>query len=166
MSSWVLFDWGDTLMYETGGPAERPMAEWPEVRALDGAAEVLAQLAARHGIAVATNATVSDHAAIRRALARAGLDGFVREIFCFRDLGLKKADPRFWEVVAARLGVARARMVMVGDDLENDVLAPRRAGIAAVWLNWKRVVAPAGVEVPTVERLDQLPDLIRVWLAS
>src|SRR5207244_12972170 len=34
-------------------------------------------------------------------------------------------------------------MLMVGDDLDNDVLAPRRAGIASVWLNWKRAPTPA-----------------------
>jgi len=133
----VLFDWGDTLMSEDG-PAETPMALWPEVRAIDGAGVVL----------------------IRRALARVALDAFVAEIFCFRDLGLKKADARFWDAVVARLAVPRAQMLMVGDDLDNDVLAPRRAGIASVWLNWKRAPTPAGVVVSMIERLDQLPSLL------
>ena len=64
------------------------------------------------------------------------------EIFCFRDLGLKKADAQFWDAVVARLAVPRAQMLMVGDDLDNDVLAPRRAGIASVRLNWKRAPTP------------------------
>jgi FMN phosphatase YigB (HAD superfamily) len=158
-SSWVLFDWGDTLMSEDG-PTDSPMALWPEVRAVDGAAAVLGALAPRYGIALATNATVSDRASIRAALARVGLDGLVREIFCFRDLGLRKTDPRFWDAVVARLAVPRARLLMVGDDLENDVLAPRRAGIASVWFNHKHAAAPRGVDVPTIERLDRLDSLI------
>ena len=93
-------------------------------------------------------------------MARVGLDPFVAEIFCFRDLGLKKADARFWDAVVARLAVPRAQMLMVGDDLDNDVLAPRRAGIASVWLNWKRAPTPAGVVVSVIERLDQLPSLL------
>ena len=157
--AWVLFDWGDTLMSEDG-PADTPMALWPEVRAVDNAAAVLATLALRHRIAVASNATVSDGTSIRRALARVALEGFVAEIFCFRDLGLKKADARFWDVVAARLAVPRAQLLMVGDDLDNDVLSPRRAGIASVWFNRKRKRTPAGVVVPTIERLDQLPPLV------
>src|SRR5438067_478315 len=157
--AWVLFDWGDTLMSEDG-PADMPMAMWPAVRAIDGAAAVLAVLAPRHRIAVATNATVSDGTSIRRALARVALDAFVAEIFCFRDLGLKKADARFWDAAVARLAVPRAQMLMVGDDLDNDVLAPRRAGIASVWLNWKRAPTPAGVVVSVIERLDQLPSLL------
>jgi FMN phosphatase YigB (HAD superfamily) len=157
--AWVLFDWGDTLMSEDG-PADTPMAIWPEVRAIDGAAAVLATLALRHRIAIASNATISDCTSIRRALGRAALEAFVAEIFCFRDLGLKKSDARFWDVIAARLAVPRAQMLMVGDDLDNDVLAPRRAGIASVWFNGKRARTPAGVAVPTIERLDQLPRLI------
>jgi HAD superfamily hydrolase (TIGR01509 family) len=157
--SWLLFDWGDTLMSEEG-PGDVPMADWPEVRLIPGAATVLGELAARYAIAVATNATVSDRAAITRALARGGLDRFVREIFCFRELGLKKSDPRFWDAVAARLGVPPSALVMIGDDLDNDVLAPRRAGLAALWLNWKRAPVPAGVDVPMIERLDQLPALL------
>jgi FMN phosphatase YigB (HAD superfamily) len=162
--AWILFDWGGTLMSEDG-PADTPMALWHEVRAVDGAAAVLAALAPRHRIAVASNAANSDRASIRHALARVGLDGFVAEIFCFRDLGLKKGDARFWDAVAARLAVPRAQLLMVGDDLDNDVLAPRRAGIASVWLNWKQAPAPAGVVVTAIERLDQLPPLLERLLA-
>ncbi|TMA85063.1 MAG: HAD family hydrolase [Deltaproteobacteria bacterium] len=103
--------------------------------------------------------SASPHAVIRgRATQR--LRHVVAEIFCFRDLGLKKADARFWDAVVARLAVPRTQMLMVGDDLDNDVLAPRRAGIASVWLNWKRAPTPAGVVVSMIERLDQLPSLL------
>jgi FMN phosphatase YigB (HAD superfamily) len=160
-AAWVLFDWGGTLMSEDG-PADVPMALWPQVRAIDGAAAVLEALAQRYRIAVATNATVSDCASIRGALARVALDRFVEEIFCFRDLGLKKSDLRFWGAVVARLGVPRAQLLMVGDDLENDVLAPRRAGIASVWFDRNRASAPVGVVVQKIERLEQLPALLEM----
>src|SRR5439155_18255077 len=48
--AWILFDWGGTLMSEDG-PANTPMALLPEVRAIDGATDVVAALAARHRIA-------------------------------------------------------------------------------------------------------------------
>src|SRR5437867_917125 len=109
--SWVLFDWGDTLMSEEG-PADLPMAQWPAVRALEGAPELVAALAAGARIAVATNATVSDRGQIREALARVGLDAHVSEIFCFRELGVKKSEPAFWEAVVARLGADRDQLLM------------------------------------------------------
>src|SRR5207245_6102138 len=105
----VLFDWGDTLMSEDG-PAETPMALWPEVRAIDGAEVVLRILAARYRIAVATNATISDCTSIRRALARVALDPFVADILSFRDLGLEQAHARFRDAVAAGLPVPRAQL--------------------------------------------------------
>jgi FMN phosphatase YigB (HAD superfamily) len=151
---WIVFDWGDTLMSETGGPADVPMGLWPTVQAIDGAVAVVSALAQRYRIAVATNAVVSDAAMIRRALGRVSLDRFVSELFCYRELGIKKSDPAFWDIVVARLGVGRDELVMVGDDLENDVLAPRRAGIAALWLNWKQPGAPA--VGATIARLDEL----------
>jgi FMN phosphatase YigB (HAD superfamily) len=153
----ILFDWGGTLMSEDG-PADAPMAQWPEVRAIEGAAALLAALAPRYRIGVATNATVSDRSSIVRALARVDLAAFVSEIFCFRDLGVRKSDARFWDAVTERLALPRAQLLMVGDDLDNDVLAPRRAGIAAVWFNPAHAAAP--VPVPTIDRLEQLLPLV------
>jgi putative hydrolase of the HAD superfamily len=156
---WVVFDWGDTLMSEAG-PLDIPMAHWPAVHAIDDAAAVLSSLAERYRLAVATNAVVSDRALVERALERAALRQFIAELFCYRELGVKKAEPAFWDIVVARLAVRRDELVMIGDDLEQDVLAPRRAGIAAVWFNWKRAPHPPDIDVPTIMRLDALPPLI------
>jgi GNAT superfamily N-acetyltransferase len=156
---WVVFDWGDTLMSEAG-PDDRPMALWPEVRAIDGAFALLATLSARRRIAVATNAQVSDAAMIWRALERVALRPFVSELFCYRELGVRKRDPAFWDAVVARLGVARDRMVMIGDSLDEDVLAPRRYGIASVWLNWKGAPVPPGSDLTVIDALPQLLRLV------
>ena len=155
--AWVLFDWGGTLMSEDG-PLDTPMELWPEVRAIDGAAEVLEALSRRHRIAVATNAAASGSGAIRKALRRVALDTYVSEIFCFRELGLRKSDARFWDAVVARLGVPREQLLMIGDDLDNDVRAPMRAGIASVWFNPSRASMPAGTTA--IARLEELPQLV------
>jgi HAD superfamily hydrolase (TIGR01509 family) len=156
---WLLFDWGNTLMLEDG-PADLPMALWPEVHAVEGARATLADLSRRHRIAVATNAVVSDRAMIERALARASLAPYIAEVFCYRDLGARKSEPAFWQAVVARLGVAPDQLVMIGDDVEQDVRAPRDSGIAAIWFNRTRAPVPADLGAPVVERLDQLPALI------
>src|SRR5206468_4230063 len=109
---WVLFDWGDTLMSEEG-PVDISMGLWPEVRALDGAFAMLSTLSQHHRIAIATNATVSDRAMIMRALERVSLCSFVSELFCFRELGVKKSEAAFWDFVVARLGVRRDQLLMV-----------------------------------------------------
>jgi FMN phosphatase YigB (HAD superfamily) len=156
---WVLFDWGETLMVEDG-PADVPMALWPEVRATDGAVETLTDLSRRYRLGVATNASVSGLDMIERALARVSLAPFVSAIFCYRALGVRKSEPAFWDAVVARLGVERDEILMVGDDLVQDVRGPRASGIDAVWLDRGRGPRPAGLDVPTIERLDELPALI------
>ena len=68
----VLFDWGDTVMYDD--PASTvPMVEWTEVRAVEGIADVLADLhASGRQHHPGHRRMVSDEGQIRGALARAG----------------------------------------------------------------------------------------------
>ena len=131
---WVLFDWGGTLMSEEG-PLDIPMGLWPEVRAIEGAAETLAALAATHRIAIATNATVSRRPLIERALGRVSMLPYVSEIFCFTEIGARKDSAEFWAHVVETLGVSASEIAMVGDTLDQDVLGPRRYGVHAIWFN-------------------------------
>lgn len=45
-----------------------------------------------------------------------------------------KPNPAFFAEILARLGWPQGAVIMVGDDLENDIYASRRLGIAAFWL--------------------------------
>lgn len=134
MTRWVLFDWGGTLMSEDG-PLDIPMALWPEVRAIEGARETLAALAKGHRIGVATNASISPRSMIELALGRVGLRDLVTEVFCYSDIGARKESDEFWRTVLDRLGVEPEQVVMIGDSPEQDVIAPRRFGIASIWFN-------------------------------
>lgn len=156
---WVLFDWGGTLMSEEG-PLDLPMALWPEVAAVEGAHETLATLARRYRIGVATNASVSRRNMIEIALGRVGLRDYVSDIFCYTEIGARKASDEFWRAALERLGVEAEDVAMVGDSLEQDVAAPRSFGIFAVWFNPLGQPVPPGV--PAVARLtDAIPLLDR-----
>ena len=155
----VLFDWGDTLMSEAG-PLDIPMADWPEVRVIDGASEVLSLLSKRYRIAIATNATVSKKPDVVRALERVGLNAFIDEIFCFTELGYKKSEPEFWDAVLTRLGAQKDELVMIGDSLEQDVLGPMRVGIRAIWFNWKQETHSGSFSIRSIQSLRELPAAI------
>lgn len=159
LPSVLLFDWGDTLMSEEG-PQDITMADWPEVRAVDGARSVLAALALHFKLGVATNATISKHSDIRRALERTGLADFISDIFCYTDIQSRKDDPRFWHHVLTSLRVFPEEIVMIGDSFEQDVLGPRKAGISSIWFNWK--------QEPLRERdgvvINQLAELLPMFL--
>lgn len=130
----VCFDWGGTLMSEAG-PQDRPMASWPEVKMIDGAAEALAALSGKYRLCIATNASISRRPMIERALERVGLRGYFSELFCFTEIGHRKDEPEFWQTVSRTLALPLDRIAMVGDSIEQDVLAPRRFGVATVWFN-------------------------------
>lgn len=130
----ILFDWGGTLMAEDG-PVGLPMSEWPEVRAIEGARATLAALAPSFRLGVATNAAASGREAIEQALERVSLRPYVTDVFCFREIGARKETPQFWAHVLRTLGAQPHEVAMIGDSLEPDVLAPRRAGLFSVWFN-------------------------------
>jgi FMN phosphatase YigB (HAD superfamily) len=154
-----LFDWGNTLMSEDG-PHDVSMGLWPEVRAIDGAQETLSQLAARHRLAIATNATVSRRDMIELALRRVCLLPYISEIFCLTDIGAGKDSPIFWNQVVADLGARRDELVMIGDSLEQDVFAPRRFGLDSIWFNENGRNRSDARGMPTVHRLTDLVSIL------
>lgn len=156
---WALFDWGGTLMSEDG-PLDVPMAMWPEVRAIDGARETLERVARGARIALATNASMSSREAIETALGRVGLRELVSEIFCYTEMGVRKDDPAFWRRVLEKLAIDPSLAAMVGDSLEQDVIAPRRAGIFSIWFDPARRPLRSVPGYPVIHRLfDAVPIL-------
>jgi len=152
----ILFDWGDTLMSEAG-PPDIPMADWPEVYCVDGAADLLMRLVQRYRIALATNAIISTKPDILRALDRVNLTQYISEVFCFTEMGCKKDDCRFWAEVKTSLGAREDDLVMIGDSLEQDVLGPMRAGIRGIWFNWKKESYSGPLSFPQVQFLHEVP---------
>lgn len=152
----LFLDWGGTLMAEDG-PPERPMVEWPALHVLPGTREALASLSATRPISLCTNAAVSTREQIEQALTRAGVRPFFTHIFCARELQARKDSPAFWTAVFDRLQLPREQTMMVGDSLEQDVLAPLSMGIPAIWFNPQGTAPPAGS--PAVRSIRDLREL-------
>jgi FMN phosphatase YigB (HAD superfamily) len=138
------------------GPAGMPMAHWPAVAAIDGAALLLESLVSEGRVAcIATNAADSRAQDIRAALARVGLDRHVGRIFCYAEIGARKVSEAFWSAVLSRLDASPEAVVMIGDSLEQDVLAPMRSGIRSIWFNPAGRPLPPGLDVPMVASLPE-----------
>ena len=131
----VLFDWGDTVMYDDYPTSKVPMAEWTQVRVVEGIADVLADLqASGRRSMIATGAMISDEIQIRGALARVELDSYFSHIYCFQNTRLPKGEA-YYRHILADLDVPASDVVMVGDTFEKDVLAANTAGLFGVWFN-------------------------------
>lgn len=131
----ICFDWGGTLMSEAIGAADLPMAQWSNVAATEGIASCLQALQTDYTLCVATNASVSGASLVRSALARVQLDGYFDYYFCAADLGYRKDQKEFWQTVTTKLRLLPHEILMVGDSLTQDVLAPQQFGIQTVWFN-------------------------------
>ena len=159
-ASFILFDWGDTVMHDDFPTSTVPMVEWETVRAVEGIAGALERLhAGGRTCILATSAAISDEAQIRGALARVGLDRYFARIYCFQNTGLPKGVD-FYRHILADLGIDPASAVMVGDSFEKDVAAANAAGLPSVWFNPRSDEVRSGEQHATIHSLGELPGLL------
>lgn len=85
-----------------------------------------------------TLAIVTNGAAIaqRGRYDASPLRKFIPHLFISQELGARKPDPLFFDQVCRKLGISdRSRAVVVGDNLDSDILGGNRAGIDTIWYN-------------------------------
>jgi putative hydrolase of the HAD superfamily len=59
-------------------------------------------------------------------------------VYCSAEVGYRKPDPLFYETVSKSFGIAESdEVIMIGDDFENDYVAPKRFGWKAIHLDRK-----------------------------
>jgi putative nucleotidyltransferase with HDIG domain len=157
----LVFDWGDTLM-KVFPQYSGPMADWPEVAAVEGAPQALAQLHQKYRILVATNAADSSAAQIQAAFARVGLDPFIDAIYTFHELGSRKPDPAFYRSIEKIAGQPASQWVMIGDRYADDISSAWQTGWHTLWFNPNYIPAPGLLPVQSAEisRFADLPAVL------
>jgi putative nucleotidyltransferase with HDIG domain len=162
--STLVFDWGDTLMVNF--PAQKgPMRSWPDVAAVEGASTALAALSSRYQCVLATNASDSRARDVYLALARVGLDGYLKAVFTSGELGFRKPDPRFFRGLQSVFNLDPDQMALIGDDYRTDILGAQLAGWCSIWYNPSGGAAPGLVPTHDAEVLC-LSDLPGVLASS
>jgi len=140
----IIFDWGNTLMTDFNLPGA--MCDWDTVEAIDGAVDVCRDLSQRFLLVIATNGSVSGAGEVKKALARVGLDTFFKKIYAQKDIGFGKPDKRLFDHIMKDLNAMPEECVMIGDNIEKDVLGAMHYGIDALWFcRDNAVTAPDGV---------------------
>ena len=66
---------------------------------------------------------------------RCSLPGRFDFVVFAQDYGVRKPDPRFYQIAIAQAGVEPNQLLHVGDSLVNDVAPAQTLGIRTVWLN-------------------------------
>lgn len=64
-----------------------------------------------------------------------GIGQYFETVISAHEVGISKPDPRIYATCVARMGLAPAQMLYVGDDPHNDIVGPASAGLRAAWIN-------------------------------
>ncbi len=128
--------------------SERP------IRLFSDARRCLDQLAAEHRLlGVVSNST--SEARVRSILDRVGILDYFDRVVSSGTEGVEKPDPEIFRRAVARLGVAPAEAVYVGNLVHTDARAARAAGLYALWLN--RYGFGYGEDPPEITSLLEVP---------
>lgn len=112
--------------------------------------EVLRDLRRNYRLASLTNGNTD--------LVRAGVAQYFDCMLSPADTGCSKPDPRMFEAVMARAGVAASAMVHIGDQPWHDIEGAHRAQVRSVWLNrdgraWPEGPRRAHAEIASLREL-------------
>jgi len=131
MKTVYLFDWGDTLMRDF--PDEKgAMCNWNKVEMMPNADKMLRELSQIADCYLATNAKDSTKGEIFKALERVRLDVYIKDIFCFQELGVSKPSSEYFDIILKRLIKRKEDLLMIGDNIETDVQGVKKLGIDAI----------------------------------
>jgi len=131
MKKVYLFDWGGTIMKDF---PDKPgaMCNWDVVEMMPNADKMLHKLTQKADCYIATNAKNSTKENIIKALKRVHLDEYFKDIFCYRELGVSKPSQEYFDLIINQLGVKKESMIMIGDDMDSDILGVQKIGIDTI----------------------------------
>ncbi len=153
----VIFDWGDTLMRDFPH-YEGPMLEWPEIEVLPGVAPTLKELKPDFTLAVASSARSSNGEMLRRALQRGQIAHYFNFFLTGQELKSQKPHLDFFRNICRKVGYPPGQCLMVGDNLEKDIIPARRLGMKAAWLTAEK--EPQG-DYWKISRIQEVLELIK-----
>jgi len=130
------------------------------VEPLPDVADVLATLSSRYRTMVITKGDLFDQ---ESKIARSGFDRFFANVEI-----VSEKKPRVYDSILKRIGQDPSGFVMVGNSLKSDILPVAEIGGIAVhipyrttWVHERVDELPPATSYHRLERIDQLPDLIR-----
>jgi predicted HAD superfamily phosphohydrolase YqeG len=154
---WLLFDWGDTLMFDNPD-FKGEMYLWPDIKLMPGVIETLPKLAHKYHCAVVSNAVDSNAVTMKKAFERMDIAHYFELFITSKEIGYKKPDERFFTHIVDLLGIPANEICMVGNDYEKDIIAPRILGIQTVLITSDKNAYPLADHV--IDRFDNILDIL------
>lgn len=146
----VIFDLDNTLI------GEKDRKTFPYAK------EILTQLKNRYKLGPLSNTESRSSETVCDELREAELDGFFDVIVTACDAGIRKPNPRIFEIVLEKLGVKPDEAVMVGDIISTDIFGGNRIGMRTVLLQPSEEYQRSSWEHPdhTIKSLKEILELL------
>ena len=94
-----------------------------------------------------------------KKLAACGLRDYFDTIILSEDAGVNKPSPLYFDYALRASGASRETTVMIGDNLQTDIIGARDAGFDTIFFNrWN--VDPSGIPDHTVMSLREIEELL------
>jgi HAD superfamily hydrolase (TIGR01549 family) len=94
---------------------------------------------------------------IQRLVDRLGLRPWLDPALSSAATGVRKPDPKAYDLILEAWGLPAAAVVVVGDTLEADVLGAERAGMHSVWLRARQDARQEDTAAPSRTRARATP---------
>jgi putative hydrolase of the HAD superfamily len=132
---------------------------------MDGVYEVLDHLRLK-GMCLGMISNAGDEGNVQRLIDNAQLRPYFKPIYISAALGIRKPNPKLFEMVLETWDLPADQVVMVGDNLGADILGAQNAGVHQIWLTTQADTPSnrehASVIVPeaTAESITEVPALL------
>lgn len=120
---------------------------------------LLNELLPRYSLAIVSNGSSLNQ---REKICRAGLAPCFENVLISQEVGCAKPSPEIFAEALARLHCGADEALMVGDDLENDILGAAAVGLGTIWIQPR---TPSSGSFPGL-RIGRLSDLPRALATS
>jgi len=98
--------------------------------------EILAYLKSKYSLHIITNGFAEIQ---HRKLSLSGIDNYFTKLFISEEVGYKKPDTKIFHHCVSNINSVECDCLMIGDDLEVDILGARAAGIDQVFVNFEAI---------------------------
>lgn len=124
---------------------------------IDGATDTLNYLSNKYLLYIISNGFLNTQLA---KLKSAGIESYFTKVFTSEVAQSAKPDKVIFDYSIKSSNARKLKSLMIGDDLSNDILGARSAGIDQVWFNPKRLTSSIPPPTFVIERLIELKELL------
>lgn len=127
------YSYEDTLIKTLNEAYINLLAE--QDKTFDGTHEVLRYLKSKYEIGIITNGFKEIQF---KKLKSANLETFFKIVITSDSIGIPKPDKRIFDYAAKVSEFKHNEILYIGDDLQTDVIASKKAGFESIWFNYKK----------------------------